>query len=101
MSHRKFLPMSHPFRSPKSQFIGEKEHGKAPRRLSGSEALSKMEGIQYNFGKVANKKRKICAEENETTSWSMRSIFFELPYWKVRYNIPLNIKLMHYINILF
>lgn len=88
MGHRKFLiNMKHPFRSQKSQFNGKEEHGKHPKRLSGSEVLRKMETIQTHFGKVMLKKRKRSAEENENTAWKKRSIFFDLLYWKVRYNI--------------
>ena len=86
MEHRRFLPNSrHPFRSQKSQFNGKEEHRQPPRRLSGSELLSKMENIQTNFGK--SKKRKRHADELNSTPWTKRSIFFDLPYWKVRFTL--------------
>ena len=84
MGHRKFLPsMTHPFRYQKSQFNGYEEHKKPPRRLSGSEVLSRMEVFKTKFGKVS-KKRKRGADGHDSTAWSKRSIFFDLPYWKVR-----------------
>ena len=51
-----------------------------------------METIHTKFGKVVGKKRKRCANENESTAWSKRSVLFDFPYWKVRYNMVLNIK---------
>ena len=98
MEHRRFLPNSrHPFRSQKSQFNGKEEHRQPPRRLSGSELLSKMENTQTNFGK--SKKRKRHADELNSTPWTKRSIFFDLPYWKVRFTLMyLEIKAMQYIK---
>ena len=83
--HRDFLPsMTHPFRCQKSQFNGCEEHRKPPRRLSGSEVSRRMEVIETKFGKVS-KKRKRAADEHDSTAWSKRSIFFDLPYWRVLY----------------
>ena len=92
MGHRKWLPMTHPFRSQKSQFNGNEENGNHPKHLSGYEVLRKMETIHTKFGKVIGKKRKRCANENESTAWSKRSVLFDLSYWKVRYNMVFNIK---------
>ena len=66
MGHRKWLPTTHPFRSQKSQFNGNEENEKHPKRLSGSEVLRKMEAIHTTFGKAVGKKRKRCANENES-----------------------------------
>eukprot|EP00268_Persea_americana_P046591 TRINITY_DN4806_c0_g1_i1.p2 TRINITY_DN4806_c0_g1~~TRINITY_DN4806_c0_g1_i1.p2 ORF type:complete len:158 (+),score=13.44 TRINITY_DN4806_c0_g1_i1:45-518(+) len=98
MGHRKFLPIDHPFRSQKSQFNGKEENGKPPRRLTSSEVLLKMETIDSNFGKAENKKRKRRQEENEMIAWSKRSIFFDLPYWKVRLTLTPYVKIMHQIK---
>ena len=93
MGHRKHLKdMKHTFRSQKSQFNKKEEYEKPPKCLSGSEVLRKMETIKSTFGKMVGKKRKKSADEKELTACSKRSILFELPYWKVRYNIFLLFK---------
>lgn len=83
--------MTHPFRRQKSQFNGKEEYGKHCRCLRGSKVLSKMESIQIKFGKMVGNKRKRCEDNHESTAWSKRSILFELPYWKVRFNTYINI----------
>lgn len=98
MGHRKFLPTNHPFRIQKSQFNGNEENGKHPRRLIGPEVLLKMETINSNFGKAENKKRKRHQEDNEMIAWSKRSIFFDLPYWKVRLTSTPYVIIMHQIK---
>ncbi|CAH9128299.1 unnamed protein product [Cuscuta epithymum] len=92
LGHRRFLPESHPFRSQKTQFNGNEEHRKAPKRLTGSDILRKMETIHTEFGKVTGQKRKRATKVN--SECSKRSIFFNLPYWKV---LPLrhNVDVMH------
>lgn len=93
MGHRKFQPTNHPFRGEKSQFNGNEEHWKHPTCLIGSKVLLKEEIIHRNFKKAENKKRKRREEENEMIAWSKRSIFFDLPYWKVHLTLTPYVKM--------
>lgn len=85
MGCRRFLTdANHLFRTQKSQFNGKEEHGKPPRRLRGSEVLSKMNKIQTVFGNNISNKRKRSPTE-PITPWSKKSIFFNLEYWEVNF----------------
>lgn len=59
-----------------------------------------MEGINVNFGKAPelNNKRRRAREktivEDESIQWRKRSIFFDLPYWKINL-LRHNLDVMH------
>lgn len=87
MGHIRLLSsMEHSFSNKKSQFNENDEHEKQLKHLCGSEVLAKIETIQTKYEKVGGKKRRRCWDNNDYTTWSKRSILFDLPYWKVRYN---------------
>ncbi|KAF6174737.1 hypothetical protein GIB67_008792, partial [Kingdonia uniflora] len=48
-------PLNHPFRKQKSQFNGLQDKRKAPRRLTESVVLSKVENIPITYGKEIKK----------------------------------------------
>ena len=87
LNHRKFLPLSHKWRSDKKRFNGEIEVEESPELLTGMEVEELLHGFQNNFGKQ-KKKTKGCSSSN--CPWKKKSIFFELPYWSssmVRHNL--------------
>ena len=81
--HRKFLPLSHQFRTRKSWFDGKEEHGSAPKIMFGNRIYEHLSDFVNVWGKVKTKKRKRKGDNEPKQMWNKRSIFFELPYWKV------------------
>ncbi|KAK7281307.1 hypothetical protein RIF29_09160 [Crotalaria pallida] len=51
MGHRRFLERGHKFRVNRSSFDGEIEHRGPPIKLTGSDILKQLEGINVTFGK--------------------------------------------------
>ncbi|XP_062100835.1 uncharacterized protein LOC133806762 [Humulus lupulus] len=77
--HRKFLKEDHPFRSKRSWFDGEVEHGNPPRIMNGTTIAEHLKDFVNVSGKSTSKKRK---QNDSKEMWKKRSIFFQLPYWK-------------------
>ncbi|XP_062080718.1 uncharacterized protein LOC133785506 [Humulus lupulus] len=77
--HRKFLKEDHPFRSKRSWFDGEVEHGNPPRIMNGTTIAEHLKDFVNAWGKSTSKKRK---QNDSKEMWKKRSIFFQLPYWK-------------------
>ncbi|XP_026458487.1 uncharacterized protein LOC113359002 [Papaver somniferum] len=119
MNHRRFLPDNHSLRSSKKKacFNGEIERKENPPTMSGVEAFQRQSSIVNDFGKAKqneaekrkdkglkknNKNKKVStdagtsaaagsgAQDHDHPIFNKRSIFFDLPYWKVlllRHNI--------------
>lgn len=83
MGHRRFLPPSHPFRKKKSLFDGREEKGSKPKIMSGNNILVTLKDYVNNFGKAQKLKGK--TDEESMLTWKRRSIFFNLPYWEVKF----------------
>ncbi|XP_073279526.1 uncharacterized protein [Primulina huaijiensis] len=78
--HRRFLPLSHPYRRQKKAFNGKQEFNLEPKPLSGNEILERVQRIIYHCGKFSGKLQS--KNDDEITCWKKKSIFFELEYWK-------------------
>ncbi|XP_073139065.1 uncharacterized protein [Henckelia pumila] len=78
--HRRFLPLSHPYRRQKKTFDGNQEFNPAPNPLSGHEVLERVERINYQPGKLTGKLQS--KKDDGKPCWKKKSIFFELEYWK-------------------
>ncbi|KAI0519847.1 hypothetical protein KFK09_007308 [Dendrobium nobile] len=88
MGHRRFLPKEHKWRKSR-KFNGKHEVRVRPQILSGDEILSEMDSLKdLKFGKHPSyKKRKRNLHES---TWTKKSVFFELPYWRsltLRHNL--------------
>ena len=81
MGHRCFLPPSHPFRKKKTWFEGKEEKRRNPKIMTGNNIWVSIKDMKNDYGKSGKKNRKRDNEPIQT--WKKRSIFFELPYWKV------------------
>jgi hypothetical protein len=82
MGHRRFLAFDHPFRMKKSWFNGYVEHGIRPKIKNGEEDSIEVDKITNDWGKSGKRKRKKNTTPS-TVTWKKKSIFFDLPYWKV------------------
>ncbi|XP_027915074.1 uncharacterized protein LOC114174430 [Vigna unguiculata] len=76
LGHRRFLSTNHPYRKLKKAFNGCQENELAPMVLSGSQVYERVKDIGDVFGKMKNK-------GTSSNIWKKRSIFFDLPYWRV------------------
>ena len=83
--YRMWLPIDHEWRYEKEAFAGTEEFSVKPRQWSGDEILEKINEFDYgvltnhpNFVKIYTRMRKHMPEEY--SSWTHRSIFFDLPY---------------------
>ncbi|XP_068472457.1 uncharacterized protein [Phaseolus vulgaris] len=76
LGHRRFLKSNHPYRKLKKPFNGCQENKLAPTALTGLQVYERVKDIQVVFGKTQNK-------ATGSNIWKKRSIFFDLPYWRV------------------
>ena len=104
LGHRRWLPHNHPYRSQSHLFDGTEEFGDAPAVVDGIEISVQEDRVGYVYGKSkkASKKKRgrrqvgssTCEigddcdkdyDDNATDDvlWTKRSIFVELPYWKL------------------
>jgi len=100
MGNRKRLMPGHPYRRRKGWFDNTVELGVSKRIQSGKEIFDSLRGFRNDFGRPLAKKGKrkraeaeddddeaATAEEIEEDDdlwrWKKKSIFFDLPYWKV------------------
>ncbi|GLT30776.1 hypothetical protein SLA2020_055650 [Shorea laevis] len=92
--HRQFLPLDHPFRRNKNDFIkGCTENGTMLERLFGDEMHSRIHWLSdILFGKPPQKQE--IHGFGEVHNWVKKSIFWELPYWHTNF-IRYNLDVMH------
>ncbi|XP_052728168.1 uncharacterized protein LOC128195186 [Vigna angularis] len=76
IGHRRFLSANHPFRKLKKAFNGCQENEIAPTPLSGLEVYERVKDINVVLGKTKK-------QATTTNIWKKRSIFFDLPYWRM------------------
>lgn len=99
MGNRKRLPPGHRYRYKKAWFDNTIEEGNANRIQTGAEIYETLQAFRNDFGKPLDKETKRnrtaleddevveeeeCEESNDLWRWKKRSLFFELPYWKVK-----------------
>ncbi|KAK1678241.1 hypothetical protein QYE76_039089 [Lolium multiflorum] len=87
---RMWLRFDHPWRKRKDLFNGEEELGRAPRPRSGEEISELLE----NWEECPAPGKKRPRESPLLGVWKARSIFWDLPYWKVLHT-PHSLDVMH------
>ena len=93
MGHRRFLPPDHNFRRQKNKFNGLREDRLPPEDLSGFEIFEQVANLVNEFGKdppPPNNNNNVQVSRTRRTTgpapqWKKKSIFFELPYWKMNH----------------
>ncbi|XP_078152644.1 uncharacterized protein LOC144547837 [Carex rostrata] len=92
--HRCMLPMDHPFRRDKTNFIkGREEWDGPPPRLMGEQILEEVNKLgDMSWGKDVGLAQ--FEGYGVTHHWQKKSIFWSLPYWKDNL-LPHNIDMMH------
>ena len=66
-----------------SWFDGDVEKGSKPRIMTGRRIYDTLENFVNEWGKSSKKRKRKEDEDEAMMMWKKRSIFFELPYWKV------------------
>ncbi|KAL0540323.1 hypothetical protein IC582_024558 [Cucumis melo] len=89
MAHTRFLPSSHSYRKKKSWFDGTVEKRLPPKLVNGNQIYLRLRKFENHWGKCNKRKRSTQVKE----MWKKRSIFFDLPYWKLV--LCHNIDVMH------
>ena len=81
MGHRRFLAPDHRYWKKASWFDGNEENRQKLKIVTGEEVFLEVKDFINDRGKNRNKRKK----RNTIQMWKKKSIFFYLPYWKVRY----------------
>lgn len=101
MCHRRLLAPSHRFRSRKAWFDNTMEKRGRIRILTGRDIAGVLKDFPNDFGKKDEKKKRKrndvegggddeddisnIDDQEELSRWRKKSIFFDLPYWKVSF----------------
>ena len=88
LGHRRFLHRFHPYRRLRKSFNGLPENGVAPKALTGEEVYRRLEHVNVIFGKTKR------SSASDKSIWKKRSIFFDLPYWRIL-DVRHSIDVMH------
>ena len=92
---RQFLPSNHPLRKKGKHFEGVADHRKKPNLLDGDAIFGMVKNIEVIFGKGPDSQSvpKDVATRH-APMWKKKSVFWELPYWKVL-EVRSSIDVMH------
>ena len=84
LENRRFLPNNHPVRKKGKHFKGEACHQKKPDLPTGKDVLAMVNDLpSVIFGKGPGRQPVPNKAEGNAPMWKTKSIFWELPYWKV------------------
>ena len=83
--HRRFLPTNHVARKKGKHFEGEADHRPTPVHRSGDEVFAMVKDLYQivTFGKGHGSQSVPNDDNGHAPMWKKKSIFWELPYWKV------------------
>src|SRR3954466_15486587 len=84
LANRRFLPTNHPVRKKGKHFKGEADHRKKPELPAGDDVFGMVKDIEVIFGKgPGGQSVPNDVATGHAPMWKKKSIFWELPYWKV------------------
>jgi hypothetical protein len=83
--HRRFLTTQHPLRKKSKQqhFKGEEDRRPKPPLQSGEDIYDAVKDLDVIFGKGPGGQSVPNDANNHVPLWKKKSIFWELPYWKI------------------
>ncbi|KAK1648036.1 hypothetical protein QYE76_065841 [Lolium multiflorum] len=90
MGHRRWLRDEDPWRKRKDLFDGEDEPRRRPRTRSGEQ----IDELLKNWKECPPPGKKRKAPEPLLKVWKTRSVFWDLPYWKIL-RVPHSLDVMH------
>jgi hypothetical protein len=83
LGHRRFLPTRHPVRKKGKHFKGEADHRKKPWERTGDDVFNMVKDLEVIFGKGSGRQAVPNDADGHAPMWKKKSIFWELPYWKL------------------
>ena len=83
LGHRRFLPIRHTARKKGKHFKGEADHSRRPVNRTGEEIFDMVKDLKVIFGKGPGGQQVPKDANGHAPMWKKKSIFWELPYWKV------------------
>ena len=81
--HRRFLPSRHLLRKKGKHFNGEADHRKKPTHRTGDDVFGMVKDLKVIFGKGPGRQSVPNDANGHAPMWKKKSIFWELPYWKL------------------
>ena len=92
--HRRFLSIRNLLRKKCKHFKGEADHRKKPRHRTGDDILDMVNDLKLIFVKGPGGQSVPNDADGHAPMWKKKSIFWELPYWKVL-EVRSTIDMMH------
>ena len=83
MGHRRFLPSKHELRKKCPHFGGDAEHRTKPIHRNGQDVFDMVKNVEVIFGKGDGSQPVQAGEDGRAAMWKKKSLFWELPYWKL------------------
>jgi hypothetical protein len=83
LEHRRFLPTKHALRKKGKHFKGGADHRKKPVPRTGDDIFDMVKDLKAIFGKGPGGQYVPNDADGHAPMWKKKSIFWELPYWKV------------------
>ena len=83
LGHRRFLTRQHPVRKKDKHFKGEADHRTKPTCPTGDDIYDMVKDLKVIFGKGPGGLSVPNDAENHVPMWKKKSIFWDLPYWKI------------------
>ena len=83
LGHRRFLPERHIVRRKGKHFKGLPDHRPKPRRPTGDVIYDMVKDLKVIFGKGLGGQSVPNDADGHVPMWKKKSIFWELPYWKI------------------
>jgi hypothetical protein len=83
MGHRRFLPLNHALRKRGKHFKGKADHQTKLENYSGEDVFNMVKDVQLVFRKGPGSQPVSNDANGYASMWKKKSIFFELPYYKV------------------
>jgi len=94
LGHRRWLPRTHVVRKKGKHFEGEADHQKKPVHRTGDDIFGMVEDLEVIFGKGPGGTSVPNDAAGHVPMWKKKSIFWELPYWKIL-EVRSSIDVMH------
>jgi hypothetical protein len=82
MGHSQFLPLNHALRKRGKHFKDKADHQTKLENRSGEDVFNMVKDIQVVFGKGPDSQPVLNDANGHASMWK-KSIFWELPYWKI------------------
>ena len=81
--HHQFLPKRHPARKKGKHFEGEADHRPKSTESTGADVFDMVKDLKVIFGMGPGGQSVPNDADGHAPMWKKKSIFWELPYWKV------------------